>query len=122
MTSWQPRPDVLKNQRNSFSFNVVLGSLVIGTLRAENGEWVFAYSDEFRKQDRIKPIVDFPVPGREYRSRSLWPFFALRIPSPAQADVRDFIARMPEDKVDEGILLREFGARSIANPFRLVPV
>jgi HipA-like protein len=105
-----------------FEFKVVLGSLVVGTLRAENGIWWFAYSDEFRKQDEIKPIVDFPAKDREYRSQSLWPFFALRIPSPKQPNVREFIERMPEDKVDEGILLKEFGARSIANPFRLVPV
>jgi HipA-like protein len=104
------------------AFQVVLGSLVIGTLRADKGEWVFAYSDEFRKQSEIKPIVDFPVKNREYRSRSLWPFFALRIPSPKQPEVREFINSLPEDKVDEGILLKEFGIRSIANPFRLVPV
>src|SRR5881296_897659 len=104
------------------AFKVVLGSLVIGTLRADKGEWVFDYSDEFRKQSEIKPIVDFPVTDREYRSRSLWPFFALRIPSLKQPEVREFIQHMPHDKVDEGILLKEFGTRSIANPFRLVPV
>ena len=103
-------------------FKVLLGSLVIGTLCADKGQWVFTYSDEFRKQSEIKPIVDFPVPDREYRSRTLWPFFALRIPSPKQPEVREFIERLPEDKVDEGILLKEFGTRSIANPFRLVPV
>ena len=103
-------------------FKVLLGSLIIGTLCADKGQWVFTYSDEFRKQSEIKPIVDFPAPDREYRSRTLWPFFALRIPSPKQPEVREFIERLPEDKVDEGILLREFGTRSIANPFRLVPV
>jgi hypothetical protein len=50
----------------------------------------------------------------------LWPFFALRIPSPEQPAVRDFILK--RKKADEGILLKEFGERSIANPFRLVPV
>jgi len=105
-----------------FEFKVVLGTLVIGTLRADKGEWVFTYSDEFRRQNTVKPIVDFPATDREYRSRSLWPFFALRIPSPTQAEVREFIERMPADKVDEGMLLKEFGTRSIANPFRLVPV
>jgi|ERR1035437_3908974 HipA-like protein len=102
-------------------FKVKLGALVVGTLRADKGEWVFNYSNEFRQQSQIKPIVDFPIPDREYRSQSLWPFFALRIPSPKQAEVRQFLERMPEDKVDEGILLKEFGTRSIANPFRLVP-
>jgi HipA-like protein len=104
-----------------FELKVLLGSLVVGTLRAENGEWVFSYSEQFRHQSAVKPIVDFPATNREYRSRSLWPFFALRIPSPKQPEVRDFIKRMSEDEVNEGILLKEFGTRSIANPFRLVP-
>jgi len=104
------------------AFKVMLGKLVIGHLRAENGQWVFAYSDEFRSQSNIKPIVDFPHKHREYRSASLWPFFALRIPSPTQAEVRDFINRQPNDRIDEGILLKRFGERTIANPFRLVPV
>jgi HipA-like protein len=103
-------------------FNVELGSLLVGTLRADNGEWVFGYSNQFRNQSEIKPIVDFPAADREYRSRSLWPFFALRIPSPRQPEVQEFIERRQNEKVDEVILLKEFGTRSIANPFRLVPV
>jgi len=102
-------------------FKIMLGSLFVGTLRAEGGEWFFAYSQEFRDQRQIKPIVDFPILNREYRSRNLWPFFALRIPSPRQPAVREFISKMPEEKADEGILLKEFGGRSAANPFRLVP-
>ena len=103
------------------ALKVMLGSLTVGTLRAEGGEWFFSYSQEFRNQTEIKPIVDFPVLGREYRSRHLWPFFALRIPSPSQPGVREFIRTQPQAKADEGILLKEFGARSVANPFRLVP-
>ena len=103
------------------AFKVMLGSLTVGTLRAEGGEWFFSYSQEFRSQTEIKPIVDFPVLSKEYRSRTLWPFFALRIPSPTQPAVREFIRTRPEEKADEGILLKEFGARSVANPFRLVP-
>ena len=104
------------------AFKVMLDPREIGTLSADKGEWVFRYSDEFRHQSEIKPIVDFPDVNKDYRSRGLWPFFALRIPSPEQPNVRDFIRSLPEEKADEGILLKEFGARSIANPFRLVPV
>lgn len=106
----------------TIAFKVMLGSLEVGTLRADHGEWVFAYSDAFRRQSEIKPIVDFPALDREYRDRALWPFFALRIPSPRQPAVQKFLQSWPGGKVDEGILLREFGARSISNPFRLVPV
>jgi HipA-like protein len=101
-------------------FKLTLGDLEIGTLRSENGAWVFTYSDEFRDQVEIKPIVNFPAIDREYRSRMLWPFFALRIPSPEQPIVQEFLQNQPHGTADEGILLKEFGTRSIANPFRLV--
>lgn len=104
------------------SFRVMLGSLCVGTLQADRGDWVFNYSEDFKRQDRINPIVDFPVLEREYRSRTLWPFFALRIPSLKQPCVQEFLQRQPSAAADEGILLKKFGMRSIANPFRLVPV
>jgi len=104
-----------------FAFKVMLRELEVGTLRAEDGDWFFNYSDAFRSQDRIKPIVDFPQKDREYRNRILWPFFALRIPSTEQPVVREFLESHPADSVDEVILLRKFGERTIANPFRLVP-
>jgi HipA-like protein len=100
---------------------VMLESLLVGTLRAEKGEWVFEYSEQFKKQKEIMPIIDFPSVDREYRSRELWPFFALRIPSPEQSSVKAYMNRNSLETVDEGILLREFGGRSISNPFRLVP-
>jgi HipA-like protein len=98
----------------------MLGVLEIGVLRAADGEWIFTYSDAFRAQREIQPIVDFPNTDREYRSQKLAPFFALRIPSRNQPVVREFIENTPADKVDDGMLLKEFGSRSIANPFRLV--
>jgi hypothetical protein len=105
----------------NIGFKMMLGPLAVGTLRAVDGQWLFAYSDEFRGQSEIPPIVDFPDPNQEYRSLILWPFFALRIPSTAQPAVSEFIRSQPGAKVHAAILLREFGARSAANPFRLVP-
>lgn len=104
------------------ALKVMLGDDEIGTLIADKGEWCFSYSDKFRNQSEIKPIVDFPDLKRQYRSRTLWPFFALRIPSPEQPAVREFLRAHPEKNPDEGILLKEFGERTIANPFRLIPV
>ena len=101
---------------------MIIGALEVGTLRTDSGVWVFQYSDAFRTQREIKPIVNFPVTDREYRSRTLWPFFVRRIPSPQQPVVREFVEKQPGGNADEGQLLREFGERSIANPFRLVPV
>jgi hypothetical protein len=98
-------------------FELSLDRLPVGNLRLENGEWVFSYSPEFRAQSEIKPIVGFPALDREYRAAELWPFFALRIPSPEQPEVRHYIRR--EKDVNQVKLLERFGHRSVANPFSL---
>lgn len=98
-------------------FHLNLNKLPVGTLRLENGEWVFAYAPEFRAQTEIKPIVGFPALEREYRSQELWPFFALRIPSLQQPVVQQFVQEQKE--VDQVKLLERFGQRSVANPFSL---
>ena len=117
LTGVEPLP-----AEETLAFDILLGDLQIGSLTADKGEWEFRYSDAFCCQSEIKPIVDFPDINKIYRSRSLWPFFALRIPSPTQPAVRDFIEGRPGKKADEGLLLKEFGTHSVANPFRLVPV
>ena len=121
MCSWlQDVQPIAADERIAFCLK--LADLEIGTLRTENGEWIFSYSDDFRRQKQIKPIVDFPAVDQEYRSNVLWPFFTLRIPSLKQSAVREFIERNPGNRIDEAMLLREFGNRTIANPFHLVPL
>ena len=102
-------------------FRVMLGDLEIGELSRNGTEWAFRYSDAFRTQKSVKPIMDFPKVEKEYRSTNLWPFFLLRIPSPAQPVVQRHIAEKKLTEVDEGMLLREFGQWSVANPFELQP-
>lgn len=104
------------------SFSVVLGQMEVGKLSRENGEWVFRYSDAFRRQDTVKPIVNFPNVERDYRSRQLWPFFLLRIPSVEQPSVKRFARKHGLSELTEAMLLRHFGRHSVANPFTLVPV
>ena len=113
----QPMPENV-----TLILSLKLGPLQVGTLRSDHGEWVFSYAEEFRVQSEIKPIVDFPDVNRDYRSKTLWPFFALRIPSPAQPAVQQYLHVHGLNQVDEGTLLKEFGRRSIANPFELIPV
>jgi len=105
-------------------FRVFFNKLEIGALTRDLDEWVFRYADEFRAQDKVKPIVDFPNVEKEYRNAQLWPFFLLRIPSPTQPAVRYHLEkhRLNQlEEVDEGTLLREFGRWSVANPFELQP-
>jgi hypothetical protein len=103
------------------AFCVVLGGLEVGCLRLNDDAWVFNYTEEFRQQDKIKAIVDFPNKENEYRSVELWPFFLLRIPSLKQPAVQEFLRSANVESPTAAILLKQFGKRSIANPFELVP-
>jgi hypothetical protein len=93
--------------------------LDIGTLRLHEGIWSFEYSDEFRMQSEVKPLVAFEDVDRKYEADSLWPFFIARIPSIAQPDVLETIQREGLDEHSDVQLLRRFGKRTIANPFVL---
>lgn len=119
--SWLESNEVPPAPQHQLALSVRLGALTVGLLRFESEEWVFRYSDEFMRQSEIKPITDFPILDRVYRSRDLWPFFALRVPSLAQPAVKEFVEQA-SGAVDQGMLLERFGRRSIANPFELVPV
>lgn len=102
---------------NEATFNVNLGRLLVGTLLYSDGMWYFNYSDEFKLQNRILPLTNFPSKEKEYSSKELWPFFASRIPSNAQL-------QLDKDTPQEDIvtLLRRFGRRTVANPYELLAV
>lgn len=94
-------------------FCLMYKNLPIGELVYSGGEWQFAYSSEFKMQDAIKPLVNFPTVDKVYLSDQLWPFFASRIPSNAQLCV----ASKPRDVVES---LKMYGKRTITNPFVLM--
>ena len=77
------------------------------------------YTDEFRSQSQLRPLVDFPDVTRTYKSQDLWPFFSMRIPSLQQSNIRHIVDTEQIDDTDEVRLLQRFGQRSIANPFEL---
>lgn len=93
--------------------------LLIGTLSVKQGVWKFAYSDEFRRSNKLRPLVEFPDVNRAYENRELWQFFASRIPSSEQQEVKAILQRENIAKDDAVSLLRRFGQRTIANPFQL---
>ena len=93
--------------------------LDVGVLTLHNGTWSFRYSDEFRNQSELRPLVDFPDPARTYEREELWPFFLSRIPSPAQPEVQRAIEDERLDARNAVAMLRRFGERTIANPFVL---
>ena len=99
-----------------FTIEVWYQTLHVGTLSREKGLWRFQYSDAFKRQDAVAPITDFPNRSRVYESAKLWPFFAIRIPSINQPQVRAFLRN---NDASEEMLLNRFGRVSAANPFVL---
>ncbi|WNJ16654.1 HipA N-terminal domain-containing protein [Pontibacter sp. G13] len=120
---------VLKNQTHldlrtpssdQFIFHLKYKRLLIGVLELENGIWRYQYSDEFKEQDRIRPITNFPKLDKTYEAPELWPFFVARIPGLKQPKVQQIIQEEQIDPNNSAQLLKRFGESSINNPFKLV--
>lgn len=109
--------DMVLATEDDATFNVNLGKLLVGTLLYSAGVWYFSYSNEFKLQNRVLPLANFPSKDKEYSTRDLWPFFASRIPSNAQLQIEK-----DKPKEDAVTLLRRFGRRTVANPYELFPV
>jgi len=104
-------------------FELRFNNLEIGCLNLlEDGFWQFAYTDSFLQQHHIKPLIGFPNLNKVYRNEELWPFFASRIPSIDQPYVQEKARCKQLDLTDTAEMLREFGERTITNPFALLAV
>ena len=94
-------------------FDLMLGTLLVGVLLYEDGEWSFSYSDAFKAQDKYEPLVNFPNLTQEYKSDQLWPFFASRLPG---------VSGLEEDEQNTDVLslLKKYGRHVITNPYQLI--
>ncbi len=97
------------------SFNLTFRNLLVGTLSFYDELWHFSYSEDFKSQNKILPLVNFPNVNKDYRSSQLWSFFASRIPSRAQRQMEN------EKDNDICVLLKEYGKSVVANPYILTP-
>lgn len=113
----ESQQDIVLASDDDATFNVNLGKLLVGTLLYSEGLWHFSYSNEFKIQNRIAPLVNFPSKDKEYITHELWPFFTSRIPSNAQLQIEK--NSPTEDLVT---LLMKFGRKTVANPYELCPV
>lgn len=102
-------------------FHLYNGKLLIGTLIYDGENWSFKYSDEFKEESHIIPVIDFPDRDKEYTSKDLWPFFATRIPTLNQPYHFKKIKKANIQEDDSVELLKLFGKETITNPFTLTP-
>jgi len=98
----------------------------IGTLEFSSDQWVYSYSEWFKSQKVIKPFANFPDVTRQYFSFDLPPFFESRLPGASQPYVEDYIKKIKKDQGEseatlKAALLKQFGRRTISNPFELQP-
>jgi HipA-like protein len=102
----------------SATFCLFFESLLIGTLTLKAGVWEFGYSSDFKSQDKLLPLVNFPKKERVYQSTELFPFFALRIPGEGQLKAKGLDIKSQEYSNPVN-LLEMFGVKNIANPYVL---
>jgi HipA-like protein len=100
-------------------FKLKYRNKLIGILTYQNNQWIFKYSDEFRKEKGLNPIIDFPDKEKIYTNNQLWPFFASRIPTLNQPFQLKKIRKANIREDDSVGLLRLFGNETITNPFIL---
>lgn len=98
-------------QGSSGRFDLMLGTLLVGTLLYANNQWTFSYSEAYKDQTEHSPLVNFPQLNKEYQSNQLWPFFASRLPGTAQLQ--------KEKDLDPVSLLKKYGKHVITNPYTL---
>jgi HipA-like protein len=110
---------IVKPKNETAKFELKYKDLLIGILELSDDFWVFSYAEEFKNQNIIRPIVNFPNVNKVYKNKELYPFFVQRIPSLKQPKVQAEIKRQNIDATNEVALLKHFGSVVITNPFRL---
>jgi len=108
-----------KISSNGAKFELKIADLLIGILYTENSKWYFEYSEDFKKQNKYYRIVGFSDLNKKYENDTLWPFFKIRIPGLKQPMIQEIIEKENIDSNDESSLLRRFGEKIAANPYRL---
>lgn len=111
--------DIQTPKDYNIDFHLMYKTLKIGTLSLAEGMWSFSYSEAFKQQSLLQPLLDFPDVEKTYTSEELQPFFAHRIPGTGQPKVKKVLAEENIDAHNEAKMLERFGKISITNPFQL---
>lgn len=111
--------DTNPSNGSDVTFELWYDKILVGHLSFEEHLWNFWYSQQFKNQDVIDPLVEFPNTNKVYTSNELWPFFVVRIPSLTQPRTQKIIKKDNIDSSSQIDLLKRFGYETIANPFLL---
>lgn len=110
---------VIEHKVTIHRFSLKYQNTVIGSLIFDNNEWLFEYSEWFKNQDKLQPLLEFPIVSNTYKNKDLWPFFSNRIPSFKQPKIKQYIEKHPSERTNTVKLLEMFGEYSVNNPFKL---
>ena len=87
--------------------------VVVGYLYKDNEHFVFRYASDYSGD----PISSFPLVDQVYRSETLWPFFAVRIPPLDRADVRETMKKRALEGGQTIRVLHTVAEASPTNPY-----
>ena len=88
----------------------------VGHLSFDGTEWAFEYDADFKDHDELRPLENFEDLERVYRSRRLFPFFAVWLPYAQRLALQDILSRERVDGGDLVGLLRLFGRKVASSP------
>lgn len=110
---------IIEHKETIHRFSLKYQNTLIGNLLFENEEWLFEYSEWFKNQNELQPLLEFPIVENKYKTKELWPFFSNRIPSFKQPKIKNYIEKNPTERTNTVKLLELFGEYSVNNPFKL---
>lgn len=100
-------------------FTLSYKDLSIGFLEfsPQDDSWTFSYSEDFKNQNTIAPIISFPDKSKVYNGKELWSFFSSRIPDNIGSSSSDSKQKTENTALID--LLKSYGQKTITNPFNL---
>jgi HipA-like protein len=109
----------LNSENENGKFELLFENELVGTLEFNEDKWIFEYSEEYKKDQFVLPLINFPDIEKKYEFDDLMPFFATRIPNLNQPYHKSKLEKLAGDKTNLVSLLKIFGEKSINNPFEL---
>ncbi len=122
LTPWSGDEDFLSklnSENENGKFELLFEDKVVGTLEFNMNKWFFEYSEEYKKDQFVLPLINFPDIEKKYKFDELMPFFAARIPNLNQPYHKSKLKKLDGNKTNLVSLLKIFGEKSINNPYEL---